>query len=273
MKIKNCFYIFYQAEKNKSKKVKTSKEAEIEEEEAKKEVEEEELQEDEEEDVEMSPRREKPNKILTRAYPSTFSKAVERMSDAQKQWVNKAGFGPLLSFSLIETLPHSTIVNCLWWFDHMNIEMALSQNRNIKITENNVHRTLGLPKGDLEVTFGNSKEKIKHWIAQFTDKVASRITEKNLRVKMAESREADEYFKENFMVLMANMFIRTSKGSFVCPNILKFSEDFDNAKNYNWCKLVLDDLKEAHESWWINPKTQYYTGSYVFLLVSYFFKK
>lgn len=256
--------------------MKTSTEEETEEEEAEKvdeaEEKEEELEEEEEEDVEMSPRREKPNKILTRAYPSTFSKAVERMSDAQKQWVNEAGFGPLLSFSLMETLPHSTIVNCLWWFDQEKSEMVLSNNRSIKITENDVHGTLGIPKGDLEVTFGNSKEKIKHWVSQFGGKLASRITEKNVRVKMAESREADDHFKENFMVLMSNMFIRTSKGSFVCTKILKFSENFDNAKNYNWCNLVLNELKEAHENWWINPQTQYYTGSYVFLLVSFFLK-
>ncbi|WOH01406.1 hypothetical protein DCAR_0520788 [Daucus carota subsp. sativus] len=37
---------------------------------------------------------------------------------------------------------------------------------------------------------------------------------------------------------MANLFIRTDKTSFVCLKILRFSGNFDNARDYNWCKLV-----------------------------------
>ncbi|KAL1823697.1 hypothetical protein ACET3Z_010475 [Daucus carota] len=90
-----------------------------------------------------------------------------------------------------------------------------------------------------------------------------------LREKMAESRDVDEHFKQNFMILMANIFIRIDKTSFVFPKILKFTGNFDNARDYNWCKLLLHNLKVAHEQWWNDPHTQYYTGCFVFLLYFY----
>ncbi|KAK1355647.1 hypothetical protein POM88_048903 [Heracleum sosnowskyi] len=46
-----------------------------------------------------------PKKLLIRAYPSTFSKVIDGLSNAQKEWVSKVGFGSLLSFSL-RAIPH-----------------------------------------------------------------------------------------------------------------------------------------------------------------------
>nr|XP_017221403.1 PREDICTED: uncharacterized protein LOC108198144 [Daucus carota subsp. sativus] len=240
---------------NKEKKLKKKVEAENEDEE----VEEEEEKDDDE----------KPKKILIRAYPSTFSKTISRLSEAQRQWVKSAGFGALLHFTLGEELPHKTIVNCLWWFEHNKCEFGLFPNRNLKITEDDVFDIIGLPQGKLDVKLEDSKDKIQSWGKQFKERQPSRITEKMLREKIAESRDADEHFKQNFMILMANLFIRTDKTSFVCPKILRFSGNFDNARDYNWCKLVIQNLKEAHEQWWNDPKTQYYTGCFVFLLYFY----
>lgn len=242
-----------QVQHNKEKKLKKKVEAENEDEE----VEEEEEKDDDE----------KPKKILIRAYPSTFSKTISRLSEAQRQWVKSAGFGALLHFTLGEELPHKTIVNCLWWFEHNKCEFGLFPNRNLKITEDDVFDIIGLPQGKLDVKLEDSKDKIQSWGKQFKERQPSRITEKMLREKIAESRDADEHFKQNFMILMANLFIRTDKTSFVCPKILRFSGNFDNARDYNWCKLVIQNLKEAHEQWWNDPKTQYYTGCFVFLLV------
>ncbi|XP_074373395.1 uncharacterized protein LOC141713729 [Apium graveolens] len=70
------------------------------------------------------------------------------------------------------------------------------------------------------------------------------------------STEADEKFKQNFMVLMTNLFIRTDKTANVSQYALGFKGNYENAKSFNWCKPVLDNIKEAHESWWKNPHTQ-----------------
>ena len=210
-----------------------------------------------------------PDKILIRAYPSTFSRTVSLFSPAQKEWVINVGFGPLLSFSLgiNGKLPHSTICNCLYWFEHKKSQMALSNRRNIDISENDVLQVMGFPKGNLEVIFCKNNERQSHWGSQFPNKQKSRITEKMVSERMAMSEVADDHFKENFMILMSNLFIRTNKTSHVSREILDFEGEFDNAKDYNWCNLILSNLKEAHEDWWADPHKQYYTGCFSFLLV------
>ena len=132
-----------QVQHNKEKKLKKKVEEENEDEE----VEEEEEKDDDE----------KPKKILIRAYPSTFSKTISRLSEAQRQWVKSAGFGALLHFTLGEELPHKTIVNCLWWFEHNKCEFGLFPNRNLKITEDDVFDIIGLPQGNMDVKLEDSK--------------------------------------------------------------------------------------------------------------------
>lgn len=207
-----------------------------------------------------------PEELKIRAYPSTFTKVVSEMTNAQKKWVIEAGFGPLLSFSL-RTIPHEIGINVLWWFDHNGCEMCFD-NKSIKIDDEDVNLILGLPRGKKEIHFKKDKETLAGWRARFPEKQGSRITEKNVSDAIANSTVADLFFKQNFMVLMTNLFLRTNKTGFVSQYALGFDGDFDNAKDYNWCKAVLQNLKDAHELWWENVHSQYYTGSLVFLLVS-----
>lgn len=206
----------------------------------------------------------KPKILLIRAYPSTFSKVVSALSKAQKDWVTEAGFGPLLSFEL-RAVPREIALNVLWWFDHNNSELLFRDNKSIKVDEEDVSLILGLPRGTEDVEYEKDKEKYSKWRSQFQKK---RITELMVCDAIGMSTVADEFFKQNFMVLMTNLFIRTDKTANVSQYALGFKGNFDNAKNYNWCKPVLENIKEAHELWWKNPHAQYYTGSLVFLLVS-----
>lgn len=186
------------------------------------------------------------------------------MSNAQKEQVTKVGFGPLLSFEL-RVVPHEMAINVLWWFDPDNSEMCLPNNKSIKADEEDVNLILGLPRGKQDVEYEKDKAKYAKWRSQFDKK---RITEKMVADAMERSRVADDLFKQNFMVLMTNLFLRTDKSANVSQYALGFKGNSDNAKNYNWCKSVLQNIKEAHELWWVNPYSQYYTGSLVFLLVS-----
>lgn len=146
--------------------------------------------------------------------------------------------------------------------------MSLFPDRKLKVTEEDVVDVLGLPKGETDVSFEGDNKRISAWKNQFPGKLASRITEKEVRDKIEASTMADDNFKQNFMVLMTNLFIKSNKTSFVYPKVLKFTGNYDDAKHYNWCKPVIEGLQTSHESWWVNPRTQFYTGSLVFLLVS-----
>ncbi|XP_074363984.1 uncharacterized protein LOC141704687 [Apium graveolens] len=208
---------------------------------------------------------EKPKILLVRAYPSTFSKVVSGLSKDQKEWVTKVGFGPLLSFEL-RTISREIGINVLWWYDHNNSEMLFPNNKSIKVDEKDVNLTLGLPRGEQVVQFEKDRSVYNKWRAQFNKK---RITELMVANAIGMSTEADEKFKQNFTVLMTNLFIRTDKTANVSQYALRFKGNYENTKSFNWCKPVLDNIKEAHESWWKKPHSQYYTGSLVFLLFLY----
>lgn len=213
---------------------------------------------------------EMPKTLKHRSYPTSFSKAVKQLSNAQKEWVRSAGFGDLLEFSLRE-IPHFLSVNVLWWYDADNRWLNLSDNRVIRVTENDVHQILGLPNGKKEVVTVKDQDELKEWRSQFDrpEEDGHKITGHMILQAMESTREVNLKFKQNFMVLMMNTFIRCIKNSYVTQDLIGFIGDYDESGKYNWCKLVTEGLNEDAPLWLENPHTQYYTGSFVFLLYFY----
>ena len=74
-------------------------------------------------------------------------------------------------------------------------------------------------------------EKVKEWREKFPmRKDDSKITEKMICDAIGRSEDADLFFKQNFMVLMTNLFLRTNKSSFVDQYAISFKGNFDEAK-------------------------------------------
>ncbi|KAL1802628.1 hypothetical protein ACET3Z_031275 [Daucus carota] len=126
------------------------------------------------------------------------------------------------------------------------------------------------PKGNRDVVFAADKEKLDAWRSQFPEKIAPhKVTEKMVFAAMKRTRDADIQFKQNFMVLLSNLFLRSHTGSYVNQEILEFVGSFDDALKFNWCKLVVKGLRDASIAWLPDPIEQYYTGSLVFLIYFY----
>lgn len=108
------------------------------------------------------------------------------------------------------------------------------------------------------------------WRDQFPEKkVGHKVTELMIMKKIARTTELNFEFKQNFMVLMYNLFVRCTKGSFVSQDVLGLVGSFDEAKEMNWCKLVIEGLKGASVAWLEDPISQYYTGPLMFLIVRF----
>lgn len=209
-----------------------------------------------------------PKKIKIRARASTFSKVISQLSKAQKEWIQNAGFGDLLLFCM-NKIPKKMAVNVLWYYDPYENVLHLKGTQVIRIKEDDVHDVLGFPKGNKDVVFAADKEKLDAWRSQFPEKIAPhKVTEKMVFSAMKKTRDADIQFKQNFMVLLSNLFFRSHTGSYVNQEILEFVGSFDDAVKFNWCKLVVKGLRDASTAWLQDPIEQYYTGSLVFLIVS-----
>ncbi|KAK1356223.1 hypothetical protein POM88_049479 [Heracleum sosnowskyi] len=213
---------------------------------------------------------EMPKKLKFRAHPSKFSKAMENLSTDQKQWIKDIGFEDLLSFSF-RHIPNEMARNVVWFYDPYHIWLNLTDKKVIRITEDEVHRVLGLPKGSRKVIIGPANtETLEEWRDQYPERKAGhKITELSVMKEITRTWELNLKFKQNFMVLMYNLFIRCTTGSYVSQDVLKLVGSFDEVSEMNWCKLVVDGLKDASLAWLEDPTTQYYTGSLMFLLFFY----
>ncbi|KAK1357097.1 hypothetical protein POM88_050353 [Heracleum sosnowskyi] len=198
-----------------------------------------------------------------------FTDAVNQMSKAQKKWVYRAGFEHLLSFSM-KMIPKNTAINVVWWFDYDNLWLNLSDNRIIRVTEEDVHEILGFPRGKMDIKMISNEDRLATWRSQFDeDRPGHKITEKMIFRAITRSTEVNLQFKQNCMILMMNFFIRCIKNSYVSQEVLGFVGNFDNAAKFNWCKLVIQGLKRGSKLWIEDPETQYYTGSLMFLIFFY----
>ncbi|KAK1385154.1 hypothetical protein POM88_022889 [Heracleum sosnowskyi] len=213
---------------------------------------------------------EMPKKLKLRAHPSKFSKAMENLSTDQKQWIKDAGFEDLLSFSF-RHIPNEMARNVVWFYDPYHNWLNLADKKVIRITEDEVHRVLGLPKGSRKVIIGPANTKtLEEWRDQYPERKAGhKITELSVMKAITRTGELNLKFKQNFMVLMYNLFIRCTTGSYVSQDVLKLVGSFDEVSEMNWCKLVVDGLKDASLAWLEDPTTQYYTGSLMFLIFFY----
>ncbi|KAK1391360.1 hypothetical protein POM88_010416 [Heracleum sosnowskyi] len=213
---------------------------------------------------------EMPKKLKLRAHPSKFSKAMENLSTDQKQWIKDAGFEDLLSFSF-RHIPNEMARNVVWFYDPYHNWLNLTDKKVIRITEDEVHRVLGLPKGSRKVIIGPANtETLEEWRDQYPERKAGhKITELSVMKAITRTGELNLKFKQNFMVLMYNLFIRCTRGSYVSQDVLKLVGSFDEVSEMNWCKLVVDGLKDVSLAWLEDPTTQYYTGSLMLLIEGY----
>ena len=208
------------------------------------------------------------HKIFTKLSPSLFRTVVENLTQSQREWVTSTGLGSILDFKLT-SYPKYLGYGVVKSFVSDDCCILLDK-RIIKITENDVHRILGLPLGASSIPFVNGKSLSKEWRKQYRD------TEKCFRVKvidvvnaLKESMMVDTNFKKNFILVLI-FFIQEPSNSYVRQNFLGLCFDLDKCFKYNWCELVVRYLKVSSKVWLRNTETRFYTGSLSFMLVCCF---
>ena len=84
---------------------------------------------------------------------------------------------------------------------------------------------------------------------------------------MRQSGAVDDLFKINFLVVMANVLIRSNTNNFVAQSIISFDDDLDNSAKYNWASYLKRSLVITKQRW-KRTSSLFYTGPMIFLLVS-----
>src|SRR4051812_41327832 len=98
--------------------------------------------------------------------PRLLAKAIAKMSTKQRTWLAKTGFRNLLGFSFSST-PHDLAYKILMTYNIENQCLELGEKR-IQLTEEDVTRVLGFPRGSKQVQFTKDSAMAKAWEAQFS---------------------------------------------------------------------------------------------------------
>ena len=103
-----------------------------------------------------------------------------------------------------------------WLVDNFDTEKCAIQfadGEEIKIDEEDVHLTLGIPRGDalIEMPRIVGKSKLKtEWRKQFKDVPAHKMPQTNdVCKKMLEYKNAGKWFKRNFVVALTSLVIES----------------------------------------------------------------
>lgn len=93
--------------------------------------------------------------------PCILTNVMRNLSEAQVQWVKRAGFEYLLGFSMM-TDTHRLAYRIVDTFCSRTCELQLKAG-SIVVTESLVHKILGLPQGDLDIALKKGKVKKTTW--------------------------------------------------------------------------------------------------------------
>ncbi|KAL1831416.1 hypothetical protein ACET3Z_001067 [Daucus carota] len=195
--------------------------------------------------------------------PSIITEVLLTLSKAQTEWVKKAGFGLLLDFRM-KTYQHRLGYKIVDSFCSRTCGLRLKAG-DVLITDNLVHKIIGLPLGDLDVKLQDGKIAKTDWDNQYEGKSISPFMVMNAIKK---SKRADYNFKMNFLVLVYNFFIEANQNRWISRKMLSFGGNVDECGRYNWCKLLIDKLHKTH-AFWAEHKWRNFAGPLAFLIYCY----
>ena len=162
--------------------------------------------------------------------PSIITEVLLTLSNAQIEWVKKAGFGLLLDFRM-RTYQHRLGYKIVDSFCSRTCGLRLKAG-DVLITDNLVHKIIGLPLGDMDIELKEGKIAKTDWDNQYEGKSISPFMVMNAIKK---SRRADYNFKMNFLVLVYKFFIEANQNRWISRKMLSFGGNVDECGQYNWC--------------------------------------
>src|SRR5436190_6164024 len=144
-----------------------------------------------------------------RVSTKTLIQAVDSLTRDQRKWVKDTGFGDLLHFS-IGIIPHEFAYKLLWTIDTNELAIKLD-DKTIHISDVDVQRVLGFPRGERTVTLTNDVTQARSWQNKFKGIVPSRIKNSDVLDKIKTEQTVSSFFKRNFLILLANTLMSPSK--------------------------------------------------------------
>ncbi|KAL1557098.1 hypothetical protein AAHA92_12626 [Salvia divinorum] len=187
----------------------------------------------------------------------------------QRKAVRDMGFEALLRFTLADLpgiLAHWIVLN----FEIASSSIVLTSSNKLHVDVEDVHVTLGFPKGSLEI---RRKKRLESH--SFADALAERVGKDKMQLldtdvenEMYADSKGGNNFKRCFLMLMENALIETPRDGYLKPKITSFVDDVSNVADYNWCNYTLSVIFSTRKNWELR-KEKHFSGPVVFLVLCY----
>ncbi|XP_057809153.1 uncharacterized protein LOC131023627 [Salvia miltiorrhiza] len=208
--------------------------------------------------------------LRSRGSPSHLHKLISSLNDTQKEAVKHIGFGGLLHLQINE-LPTKLAYWVIKSFDRKELMIQLCNGKFIKVTEEDVQRVFGFPRGPnlIESVEAKQKHTLKdQWLSFFPNSKKGNITASELERVALECVDGGDWFKRHFLILVAHTLVEYRGHGYVVPLIIKCVEDLMTLHKWNWCEYVIRSLVDARDKWDANH-LKMFVGPVLFPLVLY----
>ncbi|XP_057784967.1 uncharacterized protein LOC131002508 [Salvia miltiorrhiza] len=208
--------------------------------------------------------------LNTRTTPSSLFDELPKLNDAQRQAIQDIGFGSVLSLQ-VKKLPCRLAYWILEHFDENRCELELEGGIRVKITEDDVYRVYGFPKGSEIIPDFNrcsNTALCEEWVAFFGLANREKIKIGHVLSEMLDCTTGGTWFKRHFMIAMTHSLIQSCTSGTVYPHILRCLENVRTLKKWNWGEYVLRSLVD-HKLSWVGDEDKVFSGPTLFLVLFY----
>ncbi|KAL9677104.1 hypothetical protein QQ045_005331 [Rhodiola kirilowii] len=183
----------------------------------------------------------------TRTTPNTLTEALVSLSDQQKIAVASMGFKGILHLRI--TKINTQLAKWLLESFDSKTSMLTTKRGDAEIIPMDVNNMLGLPMDGRPIKVPLRTilhvRLVQTFRSQYGGAFDNSVSYKDISKTIQSSKEADDFFKLNFLVLFYSTVVDSTKGGKSNQRILNAIEGLDEICTLNWCEFVIDQLRHT----------------------------
>ncbi|CAN6374823.1 unnamed protein product [Urochloa humidicola] len=213
-----------------------------------------------------------------RCAPSTLNEFVDQLTFQQRIRIQEMGFGGLLCVSA-ERLESRELLKFLFdRLDPQTMVISVTKEKRIHVTPFAVKQVLDLPDDGEDIDLHTPAQQSKA-LSDFKTLVGLAESEDLHASYLKKILEDDHKFGSAvidddmairfFFIIACNKFLfPTTDNNIRCKDIY-LTRDLSCLPGLNWCKAVVDDLRDAAVAWRVEKGKKSHSGCAIFLIILY----
>ncbi|KAI5003048.1 hypothetical protein ZWY2020_027698 [Hordeum vulgare] len=178
-----------------------------------------------------------------RASPQAICELYKHINEDQRAAIREMGTGPFLDIKC--GYLHKTVVT---WFTRLyqpgRRGFVVHRRGFIPLTEESVHKILGIPRGDIDVKYEADYDNEDEIVSCLFPGDSSRPKITTVASKIMNNNNADATFKKLWLIYIVSTVLAPTTDTRISNNCYPMLEHINQANRLNLCKFVVDQLHE-----------------------------